>query len=99
MNNLPGNPKYYCCRPWVCKERSDRSIAAGLFVYVDDGRPIGLTEEVCWEASRKWGSICSWIGIQHASRKVKGTSKEPRPWAGTVTKTTEVVCGLASQDC
>ena len=47
MNNLPGTPTYDFCRPWVYKEISDGSIASDLFVYVYNGRPIGLTEEVC----------------------------------------------------
>ena len=65
---------------------------------MDDGQPIGPTEELYWEASRKWVSTCSWLGIQDVSRKVQGTSQEPGPQARTVTHTTEVVCGLVSQD-
>ena len=75
-------------------ERSDGVVAADLFVYVDNGWPIGPTEEVCCEASIKWGSTLSWLGIQYASRKLQGTFQEPGPWVGTVTHTTEVVCGL-----
>ena len=37
------------------KERIDGIIAADLFVYVDDGRPIGPTEEVCWYYPSKCG--------------------------------------------
>ena len=48
VNNLPGTSMYDCCRTWVYKERSDGSIEADLFVYVENGRPIGTTEEVCW---------------------------------------------------
>ena len=43
MNNLPGISMYECCRPWVYKEDSNRIIAADMFVYVDNGRPIGPT--------------------------------------------------------
>ena len=50
MNNLPGTSTDDCCRSWVYKKRSYRSIAPDMFVYVDDGRTIGPTEEVCWEA-------------------------------------------------
>ena len=42
----PGTPTYNYCRPWVYKESSYGSIAADLFVYVDDGLPIGPTQEV-----------------------------------------------------
>ena len=55
MNNLPGKSTYGCCRPWVYKKSSNGIIDADLFVYVENGRPIGLMDEVCWEASRKWG--------------------------------------------
>ena len=70
--NLTRTPTYDCCRKWVYKEISDRIIAADIFLYVDEGQTIGLTEEVCWEESRKWRSKCSWLGIQDASRKVQG---------------------------
>ena len=51
---FPGTPTYDCCQPWVYKESSDGSITADLFVYVDNGRPIGPTEEVFWKSSRRW---------------------------------------------
>ena len=70
VKNLPGTTTYEFCWPWVYTERSDRIIAADIFVYFYNGRPIGPTEEVCWEASSKWGSTCSWLGIQDAYRKV-----------------------------
>ena len=99
MNNLPGTSTYDCCWPLVYKERSKVSIDADLFVYVDNEQTIGPKEEVCWEASRKWVSTCLWLGIQDVSRKVQGTLQEPGPLEGTVTHTTEGVCGLVSQDC
>ena len=45
---------YDCKRTWVYKEREDRLIAANIFIYVEDRRPIGPTEDICWEASRNW---------------------------------------------
>ena len=87
VNNLPVTSTYDCCWPWVYKEKSYGIISDGLFVYVDNGRPIGPTEEVCWESSRKWGSMCSWLEIQYSSRKVQGSSQEPGPWSGMVTHT------------
>ena len=38
------------------------------------------------------------MGIQDASRKVQGSSREPVTWAGTTTTTTEEVYGLVSED-
>ena len=52
---------------------------------MDDGRHIGPTEEVCWKASSRWGSMCSGLGIQDASSNVRKTLQEPGPWDGTVT--------------
>ena len=39
---------YGCCWTWVYKDKGDGHIAAELFVYVDDGRPIGPPEDVFW---------------------------------------------------
>ena len=36
VNNLPGKFMYDCCWPCVYKERSDGSIFADIFLYVDD---------------------------------------------------------------
>ena len=65
---------------------------------MDDRRPIGTTEEVFWEDSRKWGSMCLCLGIQDASRKLQEPYQEPGTWSGTVTQTTQGVYGLVSQD-
>ena len=65
---------------------------------MDDGRPIRPTEKLCWEASRKWGSTCSWLGIQDASRKFQPPSQATGPWYGTVTNTEGGVRGLISQE-
>lgn len=64
-----------------------------LFVFVDDGIPIGPMEELCTKASRKWDAICSWLVIQDASRKVQQPSQAPGPCAGTLTHKKEGVCG------
>ena len=52
------------------KKRVDGLLAAYLFIYVNDGQPIGPTEDLCREASRRWVSTCSWLSIQDASIKV-----------------------------
>ena len=73
MLNLPGSEEYDCHRTWVFNQRVDGFLAADLFIYVDDVWPIGPTDDLCWEASRKWGSTCSWLIIQDASIKVQPT--------------------------
>ena len=81
----------------VYKKRVEWLISVYLFIYVDYGQPIGTTETLCWEASRKWVSTCSWLVIQNASRKVQHMSQAPRPWAGTINNTQEGLHGLVSQ--
>ena len=56
VKTLPVTYKYDCCWPWLYKEMIYGSIADDMFVYMDDGQTIGPKDEVCWEASRKWGS-------------------------------------------
>ena len=46
--NLPCTYGYDCHIPWVFKKRSDGLLAAYLCIYVDYGRPIGPTEDLCW---------------------------------------------------
>ena len=95
--NLPGAEEYDCQIPWLFKNMVDRLLVADLFIYVDDGRPIGPTEDMCWKASRKWGSTCSWLGIPDTSRKVQPPSQAPGLWDGAFTNTEGGVCGLVYQ--
>jgi len=85
--NLPGSASYDPSKPWVCKIRLDGSIACDLFIYVDDLRPTGGTEEDCWKATRRTGSRCSYLGIQDASRKRRSPSQTPGAWAGSIIRT------------
>ena len=81
--NLPGTEGYDCHRPWVFNQSFDGFWVEDLFIYVDDGRPIGPTKDVRWEVSKSWGSLCSWLGIQDASRKVQpslSVGNGTRPW-------------------
>ena len=80
------------------KKKADGLLATGLFIYMDYRRPISPTEILFWEASRRWGSMCSWLGIQYASIKVQPPSQVPVPWDGTVTNTKGGVHGLVSQE-
>ena len=64
---------------------------------MDNGRTIGPTEKCFGEASRSWGSTCSWLGIQDVSRKVQPPSQAQGTWAGTVINTEGVVHGLVYQ--
>ena len=44
--NLPGMKIYDPTLPWVFKYRKDGSIAADIFIYIDDRRPLTNT---AWE--------------------------------------------------
>ena len=44
--NLPGVEEYYCHIPLVFKQRVCWLLAAYLFIYVDNGRPIGPTKDL-----------------------------------------------------
>ena len=46
--NLPDSANYDPSKPWVFKVRADGSMAADLFIYIDDLRPTGPTSEECW---------------------------------------------------
>ena len=98
MLNLPGIEEYYCHRPWMFKQRGDGLLASELFIYVDHERPIGPTKNLFREASRRWGSSCSWLGIQGVSRKVQTPSQATGPWDGTVDNTEGCVHGLVYQE-
>ena len=45
---MPGTEEYYCQIPWLFKQRVDGFLSADLSIYMDDGRPIGPTKNLCW---------------------------------------------------
>ena len=85
--NLPGDKSYTPKLPWVMKVKSDGHLAIDLFIYVDDGRIIAHSELVCWQAAKRFCSICNSLVIQDSSRKRAETSLTPFPWVGTVAHT------------
>ncbi len=97
--NLPGTSGYVPGRPWVCKIRSDGTIAADLFIYVDDLRITAPTEQDCWNASQRVSSVLASLGLQDAARKRRAPSWEPGAWAGSVVCTNhEGVFVMVSQE-
>ena len=96
--NLPGVEEYDCHRPWVFKQMVDGLLDAELLIYVDGGRPIGTTEDLCRESYIRWVSKCSWLGIQYAYRRAQNPSQAPGPWAGEITNTEGGVHGLVFQE-
>jgi hypothetical protein len=51
--NLPGTQGYQNTEPWGCKLRQDVTMAPYCFVYVDDIRNHGNTEEEGWQVARR----------------------------------------------
>eukprot|EP00956_Cyclotella_meneghiniana_P007532 scaffold10178_cov23-Cyclotella_meneghiniana.AAC.4 len=95
--NLPGQFGYDPTLPWVYKTRKDGHLASELYLYVDDGRPTGFSAHQCWLAARRFCSMCSYLGIQDASRKRTSPTRTPGPWAGSVVHTDGHLVALVSQ--
>jgi hypothetical protein len=49
----------------------------------------GNTEQEAWQAARRVASLCSYLGIQDASRKRPKASRTPGAWAGAIVSTDE----------
>jgi hypothetical protein len=82
--NLPGSHAFDPSLPWVSKIMKDGSIAVDTHIFVDDVRPTGATRELTWRASDAFGKMCSYLGLQNASRKTREPSMTPGAWAGCV---------------
>jgi hypothetical protein len=82
--NLPGSPDYTPALPWVSKRRSLHGpLASDLCIYVDDCRVISCTFHDCWHATQRLARILNFLGLQDATRKRRGPSTSPGPWAGS----------------
>lgn len=75
--NLPGQANYDPTLPCVAKMRKDGAIACDFYIYVDDVRITGPSEEEIWRAVRKISSIFSYLGIQDAARKRRPPTTRP----------------------
>ena len=95
---FPGSEECDYHRPWLFEQRVGELLDTDLFIHVEDGQPIGPTEDLCWEASRRWGTTCYWLGIKDASRKVQPSPQETGIWDGTVTNTEGGVHRLVYQE-
>lgn len=95
--NLPGDKNYDPSKPWVAKVTHDDHLAADVFLYVDDARTVGHNFEACWRATRRYASMCNWLGIQDAARKRTMPSTTPGPWAGTMVDCAQGLDGTVTQ--
>ena len=98
--NLPGNLKYDPRRPRVYRVRKDGStIAADLFIYIDDLRNSAPSERECWKGAHQVCCRITWFGMQDAPRKKNFATLTPRAWAGTIVHTDNgVVTVLVSEE-
>jgi hypothetical protein len=89
--NLPGTVKYDPSKPWVYRYDSRaKKMSAFVVSYVDDlrtgdhGRAL-----LCDRVTHTSAARINYLGQQDASRKRKGASQNPGPWAGSVLKSRE----------
>jgi hypothetical protein len=80
----PGSSTYDSSLNWMSKIRADGSIATDIHQYIDDNRTTAPTVEEAWLAGSQWAKVCSFLGIQDASRKRREASKKGGAWAGGV---------------
>ena len=98
--NLPGDPSYTPTRPRVYRVRADgNTIAADLYIYIDDLRNTAPSEVEGWEGAHQICCRLSWLGIQDAPRKRNYSTQTPRAWAGSIVHTDgEAVTLLVSEE-
>ena len=91
--NLPGSNRYDPSKSWIVKVRKDGSVAADVFIYVDDIRTSAPTEKEAWEASQRTSATLGYLGLQDAARKRRQPSQEAGAWTGSIvwTSSGEVV--------
>ena len=82
------------------KRRKDGQAACDLFIFVDDERVVGPSEELTWQASHMLASKQSYLGIQDAARKVRPCSQTAGAWAGAIVHVVDQlgVCVLTSKE-
>jgi hypothetical protein len=80
--NLPGSKSYDPRLPWVSRLRSDGELAASMTRFVNDLRPIGFSQESCWQTAHTLAYRYGQLGLQIAARKTRPPSQSPGAWAG-----------------
>ena len=88
--NLPGMKSFDPRMPWVYLwDDIDQCIAGIVITFVDDGRGSGRSAEHAWLVGRQYATRLQYLGIQHATRKIRPPSQEPGAWAGMILKTSD----------
>jgi len=82
--NLPGMRNYDPRVAKVRKLRKDGKLAGDIRTYVDDLRTSGSGEVEGKRVTKRTSQMCSYGGIQDASRKRRKVSQTPGAWSGSV---------------
>lgn len=91
MLNLPGTVKYDPAKPLMYRYDSvTQKMAAFVISYVDDLRTGAQGKaRLCDQVTHASAARIKYLGQQDASRKRKGASQKPGPWAGSVLESRE----------
>ena len=88
--NCPGQADYDPCRGWGVKWNDlTNAPAADFEIYVDDVRTLGSSERECIGSSRRFASVCNYLGIQDAARKRRFPLQRPSVWCGAKVMSTD----------
>ena len=94
--NLPGMPSFDPRMPWVYLwDEIDQGIAGMVITFVDDGRGTGRNAEHAWLVGRRYATRLQYLGIQHATTKIRPPSQEPGAWAGMILRTSNGQVSIA----
>lgn len=97
--NLPGSERYDPSKSWIAKIREDDTVAADIFIYVDDIRTCAPSEADAWKAAQRTSTVLGFLGIQDAARKRRQPSQEAGAWTGSVVWTSNgTVVALTTQE-
>ena len=87
--NLPGMKTFDPRLPWVYLwDEINNSISGTIVTFVDDGRGAGRDLEHAWQIGRRYATRLQYLGIQHATRKLRPPTRRPGAWAGMLVRTT-----------
>ncbi len=85
--NLPGTAEYDPREPWFRRVTVTGDLFGWLVKYIDDLRPVGNSNEHCWQVGHTVASRYSFLGIQVSTRKMRPPSQDPGAWAGILVST------------
>ena len=85
--NLPGTAEYDPRKSWFSRVTVTNELVGWLTKYIDDLRPVGNSNEHCWQVGHTVASRYGYLGIQVSTRKTRPPSQDPGAWAGILVST------------